>query len=246
MSRDSADNPLWGTVQLQAVESANVVGYVSTANLIAGRYYLIGQNFQSVTGGSVDLQAFITSSDMLGGEEDQGPNLKLWAGTGYDDYYLLTEDMDGKQNVWSGDGFFAAEDVTVDLAKGAFLKVKNNCTITVAGQVADGSSMNVPLNPNAYNLIANPFPIAFDINGNKVAWADALIGGEEDQGPNLKLWAGTGYDDYYFLAEDMDGKQNVWSGDGFFAAEDVLVQPGSGFWLKYTNNPSGVNLKFSK
>ena len=228
------------------MESANVVGYVSTANIQAGKFYLIAQHFQTTTGTTVDLQDFITSSDMQGGtDDDDSPNIKLWAGNGYDDYYFYAEDLFGNENCWGMDTMIA-DDVSVDLAKGAFLKTKNNCSITVAGQVAAADSMNVPLTAKSFNLIANPYPVAFDINGNKVAWADALIGGTDDSdSPNLKLWAGNGYDDYYFYAEDLFGNENCWGMDTMIA-DDVVIQPGNGFWLKYTNNDQNVSLTFNK
>ena len=228
------------------MESANVVGYVSTANIQAGKFYLIAQHFQDTTGGSVDLQNFITSSDMQGGtDDDNSPNLKLWDGVGYDDYYFYSEDLFGNENCW-GLGTLMADAVPVNLAKGAFLKTINNCTISVAGQVASADSMNVPLSANVFNLIANPYPIAFDINGNKVAWADALIGGtDDDNSPNMKIWDGVGYDDYYFYSEDLFGNENCW-GLGTLMADDVVIQPGNGFWLKYTNNDQNVNLTFNK
>lgn len=192
------------------MESANVVGYVSTANVQAGKFYLIAQHFQTCSGATVDLQDFITSSDMQGGtDDDNSPNIKLWAGNGYDDYYFYAEDLFGNENCWGMDTMIA-DDVSVDLAKGAFLKTKNNCSITVAGKVASADSINVPLTAKSFNLIANPYPVAFDINGNKVAWADALIGGTDDSdSPNLKLWAGNGYDDYYFYSEDLFRKREL-------------------------------------
>jgi hypothetical protein len=105
------------------------VGYTTTS-LEANKFYLVASQFQNVSGEMLDIQSFITSSDMIGGEEDSGPNLKLWDGSGYVDYYYLSEDLDGNSNVWSEDLLFAATDVPVDLGSGAFLKVKNNCTVT--------------------------------------------------------------------------------------------------------------------
>ena len=224
------------------------MGYVSEANLEPNKFYLIASHFQETTGAAVDIQDFISSNDMLGGTDDtDSPNLKLWIGTGYQDYIYLAQDFMGAENVWSDDGMLAAEDVPVNLGDGAFLKVKNACTITVAGQVAAADSMNVPLKSGSFNLIANPFPVAFDLNGDKVDFAGALIGGTDDtDSPNLKLWIGTGYQDYIFLATDFMGAENVWSDDGMLAAEGAVVLPGHGFWVKYTNNPSDVNLKFNK
>ena len=225
------------------MESANVVGYVSTANVQAGKFYLIAQHFQNTTGGSVDIQNFITSSDMQGGtDDDNSPNLKLWDGVGYDDYYFYSEDLFGEQNCW-GQGSMKMDGIPVDLAKGAFLKTINNCTISVAGQVASADSMNVPLTANVFNLVANPYPISFNINGTKVKWADALVGGtDDDNSPNLKIWDGAGYDDYYFYSEDLFGDENCW-GQGQMSL-DTTIDPGHGFWLKYTNNASDVNLTF--
>ena len=108
------------------MESANVVGYVSTANIQAGKFYLIAQHFQDTTGGSVDLQNFITSSDMQGGtDDDNSPNLKLWDGVGYDDYYFYSEDLFGNENCW-GLGTLMADDVVIQPGNGFWLKYTNN------------------------------------------------------------------------------------------------------------------------
>ena len=230
------------------MESANVVGYVSTANVQAGKFYLIAQHFQTCSGATVDLQDFITSSDMQGGtDDDNSPNLKLWDGSGYVDYSFYSEDMFGEENVW-GQGEIAADPVPVSLGEGAFLKTKNNCTITVAGSVAPADEMNVPLVSGKFNLIANPYPVSFDLNGNKVAWADAIVGGtSDDNSPNIKMWDGSGYVDYYFYSEDMFGEENVW-GQGEIAADpgEAMVAAGKGFFMKYSTPTANVNLKFSK
>ena len=227
------------------MESANVVGYVSTANIQAGKFYLIAQHFQNTTGGSVDIQNFITSSDMQGGtDDDNSPNLKLWNGSNYEDYYFYSEDLFGEPNCW-GQGSMMMDGIPVDLAKGAFLKTINNCTISVAGQVAGADSMNVPLSAGVFNLIANPYPISFNLNGTKAKWADALVGGtDDDNSPNIKIWNGSNYEDFYFYVEDLFGDPNCW-GQGQMST-DATIDPGHGFWLKYTNNASNVNLTFEK
>ena len=228
------------------MESANVVGYVSTANIQAGKFYLIAQHFQDTTGGSVDLQNFITSSDMQGGTDDtDSPNLKLWAGSHYDDYFFYAEDMLGEQNVWGQDQFMS-ENVMVTLGDGAFLKTINDCSISIAGQVASADSMNVPLNSGTFNLIANPYPMALDLNGSKVGWADAIVGGTDDSdSPNIKVWSGSSYVDYYYYEEDMLGEEKCWGQDQF-KSDDAVVEVGKGFWLKYSTPATGVNLTFNK
>ena len=45
--------------------------------------------------------------------------------------------------------------------------------------------------------------------------------------------------------EDLFGNENCW-GLGTLMADDVVIQPGNGFWIKYTNNDQNVNLTFSK
>ena len=228
------------------MESANVVGYVSTANVQAGKFYLIAQHFQDCSGTTVDLQDFITSSDMQGGTDDtDSPNLKLWNGNGYVDYYYYEEDLFGEQKCWGQDSL-KADPIAVSLGEGAFIKTKNDCSITVAGSVAPADEMNVPLVSGKFNLIANPYPIALDINGNKVAWSDAIVGGTDDtDSPNLKLWNGLGYIDYYYYEEDLFGEQKCWGQDSL-KSDDVVVQPGNGFFLKYSTPAIDINLKFSK
>lgn len=234
---------------VQAVESANVVGYTS-ATLEANKFYLIAAQFQDTTGTSVDLQDFIKSSDMAGSadfDDETAPNLKIWNGNNYDDYFFWAEDYFGEENVWC-DGGMKVDDVSVDIGNGAFLKVKNACTITVAGQVAAAATLKVPLTAGVFNLIANPYPIAFDINGTAWDCKTALPAGtqqEDETSPNIKIWNGSSYEDYYFWAEDYFGEENVWCDSGM-KAENVVIQPLHGFWLKYTNSAEDVDLTFTK
>jgi len=232
------------------VESANVVGYTS-ASCDAAKWYLIGVQFQDITTQAFDLQDFVEIKENVAGTDDaDSPNLKLWNGNGYTDYYYIQEDLDGNQNCWADDSaMFIADGVTVSTGTGAFFKSPASaCTITVAGQVAAASSMNVPLVSGKFNLIANPYPVALDLNGTQVAWVDALLAGTDDSNsPNIKVWKGNGYTDYFFIEEDLDGNQNCWADDSaMFIAENAIVNPFSGFWLKYSNNDQNVNLTFSK
>jgi hypothetical protein len=146
----------------------------------------------------------------------------------------------------------AAVGEKINLSQGAFLKVKNQCTVQIAGQVASSDSLQIGVQPNVFNLIANPFPISLNLNGNKVAWADALVGADvyagegDDVAPMIKTWVDGGYVDYYFYAQDWMMAQNVWcqalSG---MSAGDVLVDVSTAFWLKYTKGDA-ANILFTK
>ena len=230
---------------VSAVES-QVVGYVTTANCKAGQLYLIAQNFQNVDGSNVNIQDFISSTDMIGGyDDDSSPNIKVWTGSGFYDYYYYAEDLLMNENVWC-DGGMMVEDVTIDLAQGVFFKSANDCTISVAGMVVPGDEMLVPLQPGVLNLVANPFPTKIDINGEKVDWTGSLVGGyDDDSSPNLKVWTGNGYYDYFFYTEDLLMNENVWC-DGGMAVEGVYINPCQGFFLKYDEPATAVNLKFIK
>ena len=240
------------------MESANVVGYTTIPNLVPNQFYLVAAQFQDVGASNIDLQSFIKSSDMtgpdayLGGTDDDAPILKVWEDGGYVDYYYYAQDWLMNQNVWcaalSG---MAVDGKKINLSQGAFLKVKNQCTVQIAGQVASGNTLQIGVQPNVYNLIANPFPIALNLNGNKVAWADALVGADayagegDDVAPMIKTWVDGGYVDYYFYSTDWMMNNNVWcqalSG---MTAGDIIIDVSTAFWLKYQG--SAVNILFTK
>ena len=189
----------------------------------------------------------------MGGTDDDAPVLKVWKDGGYVDFYYYAQDWMMAQNVWCvGSSGMAAVGEKINLSQGAFLKVKNQCTVQIAGQVASSDSLQIGVQPNVFNLIANPFPIALNLNGNKVAWGDALVGadtymGEDDSvAPMIKTWVAGGYVDYFFYAQDWMMSQNVWCiGSSGMSAGDVIVDTSTAFWLKYTKGDA-ANILFTK
>lgn len=216
----------------EALTSKNIVGYTST-EVKGGKYYLIASQFQNTDGNPIKLSNFVT----FGKPGEQGREyctdedsamLQVWSGDNYDTYYFLKEDIDGEPNVWSSDMVFKALDVEVNLGIGVFLRAKVDDSITVAGQVASDSAMDVPVEPGSYNLIANPYPMSFDLNDtSRVDFKGCLTPSMGDDAPTILVWNEEDYKSFYYIQEDC------WSTDYATKSEDSEILPNRGFFLKY-------------
>ena len=225
----------------EALTSKNIVGYTST-EVEGGKYYLIASQFQNTDSSDIFLEDFVSSSDMKGGEvcePDTCPVLQLWDGDAYEHYYFLEEDIMGEKRVWSKSLCFAVppKEVRVNLGVGAFIQTVNDCTITVAGQVASKDAYAIPVFPDSFNLICNPFPMSFDLNDEKLNFGEFLVGEDGFNGPNIKVWDGDDYRDFYYVS----GK--YWSTDGVEKSDDAIIKPCQGFFFKYSGEEAELIFK---
>ena len=178
--------------------------------------------------------------------------LQKWTpGTGYTSYEWTGEgvaeawDWEGIDNKWLTSG--SEEIATVDVSKGEGFwlwldpaEVSESITITVSGQVPSDGTVTVPL-VAGYNLIANPFPVAIDIQNLEFSNLPTIdVNTESGMGyARLQTWTpGTGYTSYEWTGEgiaeawDWEGIDNKWLTSGSEAvAENVMIPAGASFWL---------------
>ncbi len=248
------------------VTSSNVVGY-NKLTLQPG-YNLIGSQFVLIGGETKDINEFLeTDANLntlpgLDGEGGFQTTLRTWGGTetGYVTYGWLDAD-DGTANEvpeWNSKWIlYSMEDIATvptPVGEGYWIKSTGTPTITFVGQVPDGdtgSNNTKTLQVSAgYNLIANPFPCAINIQNIQ----SATLPGLSQEGAfqtMIRLWGGeeNGYVTYGWLDAD-DGTENEvpdWNSKWIlYSMEDlanVTIGVGEGFWL-YSETPATVT--FSK
>ena len=249
----------------EGVTSANTVGYTEKT-LTAGEYGLAAVQFQSTESQAADLQDLITCSVAINSydQNDEFQNdwyqsaaqLQVRVGTGWVQYYYCGDAdlaIPGEEEVWiPGWANFVgtyAQNVTLAPGTGIWMIGPSGspATFKVFGQVVGTASANITT-ASGYNLVANPFPEAFDLNTDKITWGFAPVASYDQNdefqndwyknAPQIQLRVGTGWVQYYYCADAdlaIPGEEEVWiPGWANFVgtyAQNVTVNVGEGFWV---------------
>ena len=213
-----------------ALESANTVGY-TTRTVTQGDWALVGAQFETTASQSMDINSFIKGDFTPQDEIQDAPLIQVWdSSEGLVSYYYLTEDGTLDEEGWA-DSSTTLVDIEIPLGSAVWFRDNNeDCTITVAGQVgAVGASVDATA--GGWNLLANPYPTAFELNGDKVDWSELVPKDEIQDAPLLQVWdSSEGLVSYYYLTEDGTLDEQGWA-DSSTNLTDVEIQPGEGFWL---------------
>ena len=248
----AASAALCAAVGFCDVTSANVVGY-TTREVAADTYVMVGCPFEATGGGELHINDFIKGGDANlypDFQEDYFAEIQVQkeSGSGYDYYWLEWDGEDEDDPYFFWNGFDGEADFMVEPGFCCWFKNPHVCTITVAGQVADTDKDSITIAAGAYTMVANPFPVAVELNSDKVICsglsANLYPDFQEEYFAELQIQkaSGSGYD-YYWLewdGEDEDEPYFFWN--GFDGEADVTIQPMTGFWLK---DPKGGTIKFA-
>ena len=112
---------------LAAVESPNIVGY-TTKTLEENTWYLVANNFESISSGAIDVQNFVsglTATD----DASTAPVIQYWNGTKLETIYYLQYLWDpvAEKDVAEGWGNVEFETVnkTFEVCEGFWVKTKS-------------------------------------------------------------------------------------------------------------------------
>lgn len=254
-----------------AVESQNIVGY-QTLDVTDGKFNMLSVPWDAVGGGALSIADIL--SDPLGSGLQGGSDyllnrgdadlIKVWnpATSGYKDYYLY--DSGGTYPIWDGQWIDNATGIPSEdpFAKGSTFwllskaTVGGNTAVPQAGQAPDAASTAFTITAGKFNMIASPYPTAYELNG--VAAPDLLAVGAQGgsdyllnrgNADLLKVWnpATSGYKDYYLY--DSGGVYTGWDGQWIdnatgIPSEDSLPA-GQPFWY-LSKGATGFDFTFAK
>ncbi len=229
------------------LESANVVGYNSTA-IAGGKLSCISLQFAEV-GGDADYANLgkLTSSGLTAGEYDtmntDAPCIMIYDGAGgYEYYYYISDAFDADENevtAWA-DPNGNAIDVKELVGTGFWLKVPEaTCTtgtLTQSGEVSDAATSTINI-AAGLTLAGNPYPIALNIS--KVT-TSGLEAGEYDtmntDAPCIMIYDGEGgYEYYYYISDAFDADENevtAWADPNGNAVTGEIAEAGEAFWAR--------------
>ena len=231
-----------------------MVGYNSDT-LVKGKFNLISLPFAGVDGGNSTLTAAMSGSWNGGEDSDSGDQLKVWdaATAGYTVYYYYTDsthEWDGWYDI-TGSYYFddCAENVG-GLEPGwtawYLSRGESNPTVTMAGAVASEDDISFTIYGGGFNLIVNPFPVAFQPNtATQVNWGAIHAGEDSDAGDQIKLWDATlgGYTVYYYYGDSSHEWDGWYDITGSYYFEEVLpegIPAGQPFWY-LSRDAKGTN-----
>ena len=239
---------------LLAVESANIVGYQSNS-LIAGKFNLISLPFSAVSGGNSTLANAMTGSWFGGETSDDGDLIKVWDATkaAYTEYYYYTDSTHQWDGWYDASGSYYFDDCPENadgLEPGwtAWYRSRGSeaPSVTMSGAIAPEDDISFTIYGGGFNLIVNPFPVAFQPNtATQVDWGAIHAGETSDDGDLIKLWkAATGsYDEYYYYADSSHQWDGWYDASGSYYFEDVVpegIAPGQPFWYR-SRDTKGTN-----
>ena len=239
---------------LLAIESSNIVGYQSN-NLVAGKFNLISLPFAGVTGGNSKITEAMSGSWFGGETSEDGDLIKVWNPTvsGYTAYYYYTDDSHEYDGWYDESGSFYFDDCEENadgLEPGWTAWYRSRGTtapsVTMSGAVAPEDDISFTIYGGGFNLIANPFPTAFQPNTKtQVDWG-AIHGGEtSNDGDLIKLWDSSvsGYTAYYYYTDDSHEYDGWYDESGSYYFEQVHpngIPAGQPFWY-LSRDAKGTN-----
>ena len=224
------------------IESANTVGYSSTA-VAANTWYMAGVQFtDTATGTSISLQDFVKGDfepkTYWDDETAIAPQVQIYGASGYTAYYYFDDAASGADEVTSWANF-DGDAVNVTLAPGSALWFKNPtgaCNVTFAGQVLAAGTKEITCTAGAWNMIANPYPTALALNSDKVNWnvePKTYWDDETAIAPQIQVYGAGGYTAYYYFDDAASGADEVTAWANFDGdAVDVSIPVGGAIWFK--------------
>ena len=247
-----------GAVQADGISSANTVGY-SSFNVKAGQFYCVGVQFADVAkdGTQADFNTFFNCNCTPGyyGEGDSmnyhdAPMIQVLKpnGASYSYFYYLSDGDDGTMRYdltgWCDElGNLVGNDALMALSKGFWFKSYTDGSVNCAGQVCDLSEFERPVPANQFEIVANPFPVAMNLNAPVTKDFTPGYYGEGDSmnyhdAPMIQVLkaSGTSYSYYYYLSDGDDGTMRYdltgWCDELGNLVEGTQVGVGAAFWIK--------------
>lgn len=223
---------------------------------------MLAPSFLNVTKGTISSDELTCDQTVTSFDETAGDFFPGWdtdaaclqvpngLGSYYMRYYIDDAD-DGAGNYVTGwaDNNAMLSPVSIDLGTGVWVRGKKDTVtkFTFAGAVSDNASETVSrATPIRFELVANPYPTALDINSDKVTWSLATVTsfdetasdffpGWNDDAACLQVPNGLGsYTLRYFIDDADDGNGNYVTGwaDNNAMLSTAIVPAGSAFWIR--------------
>ena len=236
------------------------MGYSGT-EVAANQFYMVGVQFADVASANetADFNSYITTTCTPGeyGDGEDGtmggaPQIQVLNANGrtYTLYYFIsdaynTDDTPHDGACWADAGGYVVTEVDAQsLSKGFWFKSITDGTITCAGQVTARSEFSRAVPSGQFEIVANPYPVALDLNTPaSTGFTPGEYGDGEDgtmgNAPQVQVLNANGrtYALYYYISDaynldDTPHDGACWADAGGYIAEGTQVGVGQAFWIK--------------
>ena len=252
-------NPHGGAVRADGITSANTVGYTSQ-EVKAGQFYMVAVQFSDVGAADVaNFNSFINTTCTPGEYGDgsdfsmgDAPQIQVLNANGltYTKYYYISDAYDTEDNPVSGNcwadanGYIATSADQLALSKGFWFKSMTAGTITCSGQVSASSDIGNTVTADQFNIVANSYPVALDLNApTSTNFTPGEYGDGSDfsmgNAPQVQVLNANGltYTKYYYISDAYDSTDNpvagnCWADANGYIATGTQVPVGQSFWVK--------------
>ena len=179
---------------------------------------------------------------------------------GYDYYYYAADGYDEANDAeyagWCDKFGYIQPDVTLTTGLGVWFKgsTSSSETITMSGQVLSDDTTTTSVG-SGYTIVANPYPIAVDLQdvataaSGATAWeGDDNVAGWYNNAPTIMVPKATGGYDYYYYAADgydeaNDSEYAGWCDKFGYIQKNVTIPVTTGIWFK---NDTATSVTFTK
>ena len=207
---------------------------------------MIGCSFQGTDGNDLSVQDFAKGMPETD-DTSEAASIQVWNGTTLVPYYYIAYDFDAEDNLLYGwvDGDQNLADFDTPPGFACWLRSPAAFTLTIAGQVVDAAETTIDLAANAWKLVANPYPIAVELNGGKIDGSGLPQVDDVSEAALIQFWNGSTLVPYYYIAYDFDAEDNLLYGwvDGDQTVADLTIPVHTGFWAR---SPIAATLKWKK
>ena len=262
---------------LADVTSANIVGYQSNT-LVAGKYNMISLPFAGVATGTQKLSEALSGGNWYPNDDmNLADNILVYdpATADYKYYYYWIDESGATtaDNGWyysDGVTFFDDCEWNADGLEAGWSvwyrsRGKNAPNVTFSGAVESADDVQITIYGGCYNMIANPFPVAFQPNADQPWWEDKRFAKAVDWNhphanddmnlaDNILVYDPATADyAYYYYWEDSSHEYDGWyasNGVDYFETDPLHPENADGltagrvFWYR-SRDAKGSNRKIT-
>ena len=211
--------------------------------------------FAGVAGGNSKITEAMSGSWFGGETSEQGDQLQVWNATdaSYTTYYYYTDDSHAYDGWYDDAGMNYFDDCPendggIEPGWTAWYRSRGatSPSVTMSGAISSEDDISFTIYGGSFNLIANPFPIAFQPNtASQVDWGAIHPGETSEMGDQIQLWdaAESKYTTYYYYADDTHMYDGWYDDAGMNYFEDVEINgipAGQPFWYR-SRDAKGTN-----
>ena len=201
---------------------SNGVGYI-TDNITKAKFNAIGINFTSVDGKGFQLND-IKGEGLYGSTDPYAADLiQIWDPTSstYEYWYYWYDESDHQYDGWWDfpNGMVEFKDAHPEgLANGTAVwynsyKESNGGAASLAGAVDSAKSVTLSLTCGKFNQVANPFPVALQLNNSEqVTWENAYGSTDPYDADLIQIWdpSTSTYEYWYYWYDVSDHQYDGW------------------------------------